>query len=153
MNIEYNLGLVAGSIACLRPFLAAIRIIRSGPSEKALAAGPWKNSSGGGVDGLGRNDAWPKSGPHELTTIGGGPKWRRFGGHRAGASSRVQGESVLHTQLERTTAAPGPSGQTDSDNESQGDPRGDVSGVLWQGQHGSTDRIVHTEEVQVGYKV
>lgn len=149
MNIEYNLGLVAGSIACLRPFLAAIGLIRSGPSEKALAAAR-KNSSGE-LDG-GRDDV-PKSGPHELTTIGGGPKWRRFGGHRAGASSRVQGESVLHTQLERTTAAPGPSGQTDSDNESQGDPRGDGSGVLWQGQHGSTDRIVHAEEVQVGYKV
>lgn len=131
MNIEYNLGLVAGSIACLRPFFVAIGVVKSRQPETA-----GKNSSGDGRDDL-------KPGSHELTTIGGGPKWRRIG--RRGASSRVQGESVLHTQM---TVGHG----VDTDSESQADQQGDASAV-WQGQHGSTDRIVHTDEPRAGYKV
>lgn len=136
MNIEYNLGLVAGSIACLRPFLAAIGVIKSGRSETA------GNNSSGDVPG---DDLKPGAG-HELTTIGGGPKWRRLG--RRGASSRVQGESVLCTQM--TTVG---HGGADTDSESQADQQGGDASAVWQGQHGSTDRIVHTVEVRAGYKV
>lgn len=127
MNVEYNLGLVAGSLACLRPLLAAIGVVKTGQSDKS-----------NGQDGL-------KS-SHELTTIGGGPKWRKLG--RRGASSRVQGESVLCTQM---TAGH----KLDNVDVSQADLGSGLeeSGVWHQDPHGSTDRIVHSSELQTNCSV
>lgn len=81
MNIEYNLGLVAGSIACLRPFFAKIGLTKSGDPDSGD-----QNRAGVLIPSF------------KLRTIGGGPKWHKCGqpAHR-GAASRVQGESILNT--------------------------------------------------------
>lgn len=82
MNIEYNLGLVAGSIACLRPLF--IKFGWSNP--KALSSsGDLQNKMGGYLS------------TYKLRTIGGGPRSRRSA--KRGASNRVQGESILDTVM------------------------------------------------------
>lgn len=79
MNIEYNLGLVAGSVACLRPFFVKLgfaKVELADAGDRQHERGEFRHS-------------------YNLRTIGGGPKWRRPA--QRGAATRVQGESVLDT--------------------------------------------------------
>lgn len=100
MNIEYNLGLVAGSIACLRPLF--IQLGWSNP--RSSSSGDLHNKLGGYIS------------TYKLRTIGGGPKLKRPG-HR-GDSNRVQGESILDTVM--TLGAKGEEDrQTDADYKSR----------------------------------
>lgn len=81
MCIEYNLGMVAGSLACLKPLFVQLGLV--GPA------------TGGPKDGL--TPSYDKHSGGTVGTIGSGgtPRWALL---RRGAS-RVQGDSILGTEM------------------------------------------------------
>jgi hypothetical protein len=88
MAIEYNLGVVAGSLACLRPLF-----IRLGLSKDSYASNSSGNKPSAGADV--ENNSYPLKTLDNSSRSG---QWRnKFG--RLNISNRVQGESVLDRTL------------------------------------------------------